>query len=106
MDAVSDEKLTTEVSFPGNHTAVVSVAGELDIATIHIISAATADALRQNPGRLVFDLSEVHFMDSSGIAVLLRARRSVGSVLIRDPSTVVRRLLELTGLTEVLPIES
>jgi anti-anti-sigma factor len=106
MDAMSDAGLRTEVSFPGDRTAVVSVIGEIDLATVDIVNAAMAGALEREPGRLVFDLSGVGFIDSSGIAVLLRARKSVELVQIRDPSTAVRRVLEVTGLTEILPIES
>ena len=42
-------------------------------------------------------------MDSAGIAVLLAASRKVPSVSLRDPSPAVRRVLEMTGLTTVLP---
>jgi anti-sigma B factor antagonist len=105
MDAVSAADLTAEVSSQGDGTAVVSLIGEIDLATVEIVTAALADALEHDPERLVFDLSGVEFMDSSGIAALLRARKSVPAVQLRDPSTAVRRLLEMTGLTEVLPTE-
>ena len=43
-------------------------------------------------------------MDSSGIAVLLEAAQQADSVVIRRPSNAVRRVIETTGLSEVLPI--
>ena len=42
-------------------------------------------------------------MDSAGIAVLLGATRRVPAVRLREPSPAVRRVLEMTGLTTVLP---
>jgi anti-anti-sigma factor len=105
MDAVDNDNVTAEVSFEADRTAVVRIVGEIDISTVPAISAAMNTALGDSPDRLVFDLSGVEFMDSSGIAVLLRARKAVGSVQVRNPSTVVRRLIELTGLTDILPFE-
>ena len=49
-------------------------------------------------------MAGVSFMDSSGIAVLLEAAQGTDAVLIRRPSNAVRRVIETTGLTEVLPI--
>jgi anti-anti-sigma factor len=54
----------------------------------------------------VFDLSGLRFIDSAGIAVLLEAAERVGSISVRDPAPPVRRVIEVTGLTEVLPLES
>jgi anti-anti-sigma regulatory factor len=45
-------------------------------------------------------------MDSSGIAMLLRTVGGAGSVEVRNPSTVVRRIIECTGLSEILRIHS
>ena len=44
-------------------------------------------------------------MDSAGIAVLLGAAREVSSVRLKRPSTAVRRVVELTGLNEILVVE-
>jgi anti-anti-sigma factor len=45
-------------------------------------------------------------MDSAGIAVLIRAAANVNAIHLRDPSPIVRRLIEVTGLSGVLPIET
>jgi anti-anti-sigma regulatory factor len=45
-------------------------------------------------------------MDSSGIAILLRAAARVDSIEVRNPSSTVRRIIECTGLTEVLHLGS
>jgi anti-sigma B factor antagonist len=54
---------------------------------------------------VVIDMSELAFMDSSGLTVMLEAARRGASVVLRQPSPVVRRLVEITGLTDVLRIE-
>lgn len=49
-------------------------------------------------------MSGVEFMDSSGIALLASAVRKVKEVELRNPTLIVRRLVELTGLAEILRI--
>ena len=84
---------------------IVTVSGELDISNAEVLAATVAVLTDEHPERLVFDLSGLRFMDSAGIAVLLRAAAKVKSVLLREPSPAVRRVVELTGLTDVLRIE-
>lgn len=82
---------------------VLSVAGELDVSTAKSLESAVAEACDAQPAGLLFDLRELRFMDSAGIAVLLGASRRVPNVRLREPSAAVRRVLEMTGLTTVLP---
>jgi anti-sigma B factor antagonist len=60
-------------------------------------------------GDVVVDLADVGFIDSSGLRVLIdahqRAERSNRLVVLAHPSAVVRRLLDITGLTDYLRIE-
>jgi anti-anti-sigma factor len=87
-------------------TPVLAVSGELDMSNAGSLEAAVAAITAQHPARLIFDLSGVRFMDSAGIAVLVGAATDVSAVVLRDPSPVVRRVIDLTGLAGVLPIES
>ncbi len=88
-------------------TRVVSVEGEIDLATAPTVAAALA--ARESAERaLVLDLRDTAFLDSSGIRVLVEAHRAAA----RDgiPFTVVpghagiRELLETTGVAEHLDI--
>ncbi len=85
---------------------VVSLSGELDSANADALDAKLAPLVQERPTELIFDLSALRFMDSAGIAVLLGVAAKVGAVRLRDPSPAVRRVIELTGLSDVLPIES
>lgn len=84
---------------------IVSVSGELDTSNAATLEARIVPVAAENPERLVFDLSELRFMDSAGIAVLVGVAAKVGAVQLRNPSQIVRRVVELTGLTSILPIE-
>jgi len=85
---------------------IVAVSGDLDISNADALEATVASIVARRPERLVFDLAQLRFMDSAGIAVLLGAAAKVQSVHIRNPTPAVRRVVELTGLTQVLPIDS
>jgi anti-sigma B factor antagonist len=88
----------------------MSVRGELDLST----SPQLGDALRQELDRgraVLLDLSEVAFIDSTGLNTLVEALRSCDTnrgTLALTPalSAQVSRVFEITGLDEVLPIES
>lgn len=99
---------------PGDHLArtVIHVAGELDVATAELLAAAVArvmDAGHEGRAHLVVDLAHVHFIDASGVNVLMRAasraRRANGSLVLRSPSRAVRRLLDVLRLRDVLAVE-
>ena len=85
---------------------IVTVAGELDVSNAATLQATVASIVAKRPERLIFSLGDLHYMDSAGISVLLGAADKVNAVHLRDPSPVVRRVIELTGLAGVLSIES
>ena len=85
---------------------IVNLSGELDSANAAALDASLALLTRERSAQLIFDLSGLRFMDSAGIAVLLGVAAKVAGVRLRDPSPAVRRVIELTGLSDVLRIES
>jgi anti-anti-sigma factor len=88
---------------PGG-AVIVRLVGDLDIAGSGEALAAVDRALEVVPSMLTFDLTELRFMDSSGIAVLLAAAGKVPTVNIRNPSAAVLRVLSLTGLAATFPV--
>jgi anti-sigma B factor antagonist len=97
-------ELTVTPSSEGG-VPVLAVVGELDMSNAAALKTAIASSGGEQSGRLVFDLSGLRFIDSAGIAVLLEAAERVDSVSVRDPAPAVRRVIEVTGLTDVLPLE-
>jgi anti-anti-sigma factor len=87
---------------------VVSVRGEVDIATAPMLSQLLHSALESHE-QLVLDLSEVSFIDSTGIGVLVAAARAAdadgGGFTIREPSRNVLRVLELSGVSARLKLD-
>src|SRR5579862_6348990 len=96
------QPLTVDVAEEGD-AVVVRLAGELDVANASQAREAIDPALTEETRRAVFDLGDLTFMDSSGLAVLLVIAQRV-RVELRRPSAVIRQVIEMTGLAEALPI--
>jgi anti-anti-sigma factor len=101
LDSAGHASCVTEVTREGE-TPVIRLSGELDLVTADSVRSALDPALAGAPERLVFEVSELEFMDSSGLALLVSAARKAGKVELRNPTLIVRRLIELTGLAEML----
>jgi anti-anti-sigma factor len=82
--------------------SVVELSGEIDISNADAFREALEFIVEAKPKRLVFDLSQLTFMDSSGIAVMVFAANNVAAVELRDTPPIIRRVIESTGLTEIL----
>ena len=82
-----------------NGATVVRLAGELDLYNVSEVSVALAQAAEQAPDRLVVDLGEVDFVDSTTLGALVEARGGLETRLLRAaPGPDVRRAREVSGL--------
>jgi anti-sigma B factor antagonist len=83
---------------------VIRVGGELDLATVPTLAEELDAALNSPSNAVVVDMSELEFIDSTGIAVIVRAiGTSNGSARLKFvPSRAegVNRVLEMTGVSE------
>lgn len=87
---------------------IVHISGDLDAQTSSRLDEVITALLDEGADEVVFDVSELDFLDSSGLRsmVLARGPQGDGRVVLRSPSTAVSRLLDITGLAEVFVIES
>jgi anti-sigma B factor antagonist len=104
---VSLSTSTVEITTTPNHVNV-SIAGELDMGDADRVGAILRDAAAAGRALLRVDLAGLTFADSSAIkAILVGAgtaeQRGVAYQLV-NPHGGVRRLLEVTGLTEALEV--
>ncbi len=82
---------------------------ELDMASAPALAAALEDAIAADSADIVVDFSHVTFVDSSGLRVLVNARRDLtanGRTLIVVNVGRSRRIFEMVGLTELLGAEA
>ena len=91
-----------------NGVRVVSVRGELDIATSPQVRELLGDAPTDAVRPLVIDLAACGFIDSTGLAALLHgakpAQNGESHVAIVSPGGDVRRMLELTAIDKTIPV--
>ncbi len=85
---------------------VLRLSGDLDVTNAAQVRSAIDAVVSSGTERLIFDLADLQFMDSSGIAMLVSVAREGREVQLRNPSAIVRRLIELTGLAETFGITS
>jgi anti-sigma B factor antagonist len=99
----------TSAPFPLPELTVIASEGEIDVSSVGAFRNALSEATRAGVDRLVIDLSEVSFIDSSGLGALLEAhnrlRRDKRQLVVVAPSgTAAAVLLELAGLRGRLSI--
>lgn len=92
----------------GKHTLTIFLQGELDECTADAARERIDDAVSQ-PGitSVVFDLSGLTFMDSTGIGVLIgrykRLKARDIALFVRDPSQAADKIFKMAGLYEIMP---
>ena len=98
------------VTVGGLDEVEVIVGGEIDLETCRHLEAHLAAALDHEAQDLRVDLGEVTFLDSSGLRVLATFHHRLSDLqrrlIIRAPSPAVERVLELSGMLEVLNVEA
>jgi anti-sigma B factor antagonist len=93
-----------------NGVRTISVRGELDLSTAPDLEGPLDEALSSGEGSLLIDLSRCEFIDSTGIALIVRAWQRLDSgengraLVICSQNDQVRRVLEITGLELSIPV--
>jgi anti-anti-sigma factor len=92
---------------------VVGVRGELDLSTAPDLEGPLDDALVGGDASVLIDLTECEFIDSTGIAMIVRAWQQLdgdhdrgGRLVIASSNDQVQRVLEISGLNLSIPIHS
>ena len=90
-------------------TAVLHLQGELDMATAGLLRRVLDEAMAEDVTGLLLDLTDLTFVDSSGIGLFVSAARQaqVGgrSFTLRHPTPMVLKALRLTGVDHQLLVE-
>jgi anti-anti-sigma factor len=97
---------TTETTQQESGAFHVVARGELDVATADQLAQALDPIIAGGSQLVVLDLTDVSFLDSSGLRTIVRAATSMedrdGRLVIDGASPAVARVLEVTGLLERL----
>jgi anti-sigma B factor antagonist len=98
----------TVVSPAGSRECIVRARGEVDIYTGPSLRDVLRDALTTGASTVTIDMTDVSFIDSSGLSVIIGAHKKAEdggiALVLQGPTARVVRLLELTGLNRVLNV--
>ena len=87
---------------------VVAVGGEIDLFTAPELKAALGEALESGRTRIVVDLTETTFLDSSALGVLIgavkRLRTRDGRLTLVNVDPNIAKTFEITGLDQIFTI--
>jgi len=98
-----------EVAVSGtSYGAIVAIAGDIDIATVAQVREAFASEALEHAGAVVVDLTEVAFMDSTGLSALLTFESDLSArrrrLAIACPEGAARLVLDVAGVADRLPL--
>lgn len=103
------ELFSVDWAITDGHT-VVRLTGELDVGSVPCFAEALERAHARGARTIVLELSELRFIDSSGlhalVAALKRQRGVGGDVVLHGATPSTRRVLDITGLSTVFTVES
>jgi anti-sigma B factor antagonist len=92
----------------GGETLVFKLRGSLDLATAPTVRAALSEATDKGGHDLIVDLTQLEFLDSTGLGVLIGAHRRAaehgGSLRLIASDGPISRLLNITGLITVFAV--
>lgn len=86
---------------------VVRLGGELDLYNAGQVRSALHDACAQAPERIVVDLGQVEFIDSTALGILIETRTKLENrdgFLLAAPGMETRRALQISGLDKLFTV--
>ncbi len=103
---VADFGVTADIS---DGTATVVIRGEVDVYTAPQLRDCLRGIGAEDARHVVLDLSAMTFIDSTGLGVIVgavkRVREDGGDLSLRAPSKSTRRVLDITGLSQIITID-
>jgi anti-sigma B factor antagonist len=107
---IHDGTLTVRVG-RDNSAWTLALSGELDQANTLTLAGELERAERNGAGMIVLDMTDLEFIDSTGIALLVSTHRRLNGDsecfrLVGSEGEAVRRVMALTGLDDGLPFVS
>ena len=96
-------------NYPSARTLVAEICGDIDHHTAKYFRGEIDKAIRShNPLTLILDYSQVTFMDSSGIGLVMGRYRIMsemgGEVIVASPPAYIRKVLQLAGMHRLTKI--
>jgi anti-sigma B factor antagonist len=106
---MTHDALSVDIKSEHNGTAIVyRLHGSLDLATAPSLRAALIEAANEGKHDIIVDLTELEFLDSTGLGALIGAHRRAlengGRVRLIVREGAIQRLLNITGLIRIFAV--
>ena len=105
---MTHDELNIDLKSEEDGSLVFKLRGSLDLATAPTVRAALLDAAEKGHHFLFVDLSQLEFLDSTGLGTLIGAHRRAaeqgGALRLVISDGLIARLLNITGLIRVLSV--
>jgi anti-sigma B factor antagonist len=105
---MTHDELSIDLKNDSGGTLLFKLRGSLDLATAPTVRAALSDATEKGSNNLIVDLTQLEFLDSTGLGVLIGAHRRAAEqggtfklIVLDGP---IARLLNITGLITVFAV--
>jgi anti-anti-sigma factor len=102
------EDFKVEEKLSSHGTVLLAVAGDVDLHVAGELKSRITESVDDGASKLVLDLTDVAFIDSMGLGVLLGGKKRLdderGELHLVVPGPELRRLLEITRLDGILPL--
>lgn len=108
LPIVTSLEISTAVLPAGDGVcSVVRLAGEADLTSTALRDALTAEVARK-PRVIAVDMTSLRFIDSGAMHMIVAAyqvfRREGGTLMLVNPAPAVARVLDLSGISEIIPV--
>ncbi len=105
---MTHDELSIDLKTEDSGTLIFKLRGSLDLATAPTVRAALTEATEKGNHDLIVDLTQLEFLDSTGLGVLIGAHRRAaergGSFRLIVADGPISRLLNITGLIAVFSV--
>lgn len=106
IDKMTDLEVTTQQEPDGVMT--IALKGAIDAYSYNKLENALDNLIEQETYKLIVDLSQVDYMASHGVGLLIGmlglVQKNSGNIVLLDPKPAVRDVLELLGLNHLFTI--
>ena len=108
-DTAASDHGTARVTVSGSPTQVIRIEGDVDLANVYDIDHRVSRAHRSDVDHVVVDLGGTTYLDSAGLAMLVRISSRLASArtpmtVVAPPQSVASRVIELSGLAGELAL--
>ena len=92
------------------YSSVIRLAGDVDLYDAPELKDLMAESIRAGTRHLICDLSEVTFIDSTALGVMIQARKRLepdgGSIRVACPGPAIADIFEAVGLDRMVPVHA